>query len=77
MIWAVIPDVAHAQLAIFQTEMLAQFHCPNDSVVWLDFTKRRYYIAGQKKYAQGRTAVFACREEARKNGYRRSVLGRR
>ena len=48
-----------------------------DTVVWLDFSKRRYYTEKQRLYGRGRTASFVCREEARKSGYKRSLLGRR
>jgi hypothetical protein len=68
---------ASAQLGLFQTEMQAQQHCPNDTVVWLDLHKRIYYMKGQQLYAQGRTGIFACREEASASGHRRSLLGRR
>lgn len=68
---------AAAQLGLFQTEMQAQLHCPDDTVVWLDFPKRIYYVQGQRLYAQGRTSTFVCQKEARSNGYRRSVFGRR
>jgi hypothetical protein len=68
---------AAAQLSLFQNEMQAQFHCPDDTVVWLDFPKRIYYVAGQRLYAQGRTGTFVCQKEARSSGYRRSVFGRR
>lgn len=68
---------ASSQLSVFQTATLAQLHCPKDAVVWLDFTKRRYYTEGQRLYGKGRDGVFVCKEEARKGGYRRSRLGRR
>jgi hypothetical protein len=68
---------AWSQLSIFQTEAMAQLHCPNDLVVWLDFPKRRYYTRDQKLYGKGRTGVFVCREEARKNHHRPSLFGRR
>jgi hypothetical protein len=68
---------ASAQLSLFQTEMQAQQHCPNDTVVWLDFSKRTYYVKGQRLYAQGRTGIFVCQEAARKSSYRRSLFGRR
>jgi hypothetical protein len=70
-------DDASAQLSLFRTEMQAQQHCPNDSVVWIDTRKRIYYTAGQRLYAQGSTGTFTCRKEAGRSGYRRSVLGRR
>jgi hypothetical protein len=68
---------ASAQLSLFQTEMQAQQHCPNDAVVWLDLHKRIYYIKGQRLYAQGGTGTFVCQEEARASRYSRSLLGRR
>lgn len=74
---ACLAQPAFAQMGVFQTEAMAKLHCPNDTVVWLDFTKRRYYTEKQRLYGRGRTASFVCREEARKSGYKRSVLGRR
>jgi hypothetical protein len=68
---------AQGPLSLFPNAAQAQQHCPNDSVVWLDFKKRIYYLEGQRQYARGRTATYVCREAARKNGYRRSLLGRR
>jgi len=63
-------------LGLFRIEGQAQQHCPTDAVVWLDLKKRVYYFPRQRMYGQGRTAVFACRNEARRNGYRGSLLGR-
>src|SRR5947209_10323819 len=68
---------ASAQLSLFRTELQAQQHCPNDTVVWANLAKRIYYVAGQRLNAQGRTGVFVCRNEARRSGNRRSLLGRR
>lgn len=70
-------NTANAQMSFFQTELLAQLHCPNDTVVWLDMTKQRYYESRQKKYGRGRNGLFACRKEVRrfKHTYRRSRLG--
>ena len=64
-------------LTPFRYESQAQLHCPGDVVVWLDFERERYYTKGQKRYAAGFTGSFACRGEARNNGYRRSPLGLR
>ena len=61
----------------FRYEAQARRHCPVDTVVWLDFRKGIYYFKQQKRYAQGSTGSFVCREEARGNGYRRSLLGLR
>jgi hypothetical protein len=64
-------------LTPFRYESQAQRHCPRDVVVWLDFGRERYYTKGQKRYATGSTGSFACRNEVRNNGYRRSPLGLR
>jgi hypothetical protein len=63
-------------LSLFRTEVQAQQHCPDDSVVWLDFQTQRYYVSGQRRYGRGFNGTFVCRAAARKNGYRRSLLGR-
>jgi hypothetical protein len=65
-----------APLTLFQYEMHAQQHCPAGTVVWLDLQKRTYYSRGQHLYARGKTGTFVCRDEARKNDYRGSLLGR-
>jgi hypothetical protein len=68
--------VAAQPLTLFGKEDMAQRHCPGDAVVWLDFQTRRYFVRGQCRYGQGRKGTYACRPEARGNGYRRSLLGR-
>ena len=64
-------------LSPFRYEGQAQRHCPGDTVVWLDFRKGTYYLKRQKRYAQGITGSFVCLDEARRSGYRRSLLGHR
>ena len=72
------PDGAMAlPLTPFRYESQAQRHCPQDTVVWLDFKAGRYYLKGQRRYASGLNGSFACRNEARDSGYRRSLLGLR
>ena len=61
----------------FRYEAQAQRHCPADAVVWLDFRKGMYYSKGQRQYARGFNGSFVCRDEARRSGYRRSLLGLR
>jgi hypothetical protein len=68
---------AAVPLTPFRYEEQAQRHCPGDTIVWLDFRTRRYYSSGQKRYARGFDGSFVCREEARRSGYRRSLLGLR
>lgn len=64
-------------LTTYRYEAQAQRHCPGETVVWLDFRTRRYYLKGQKRYALGQTGSFVCRSEARNSGYRRALLGLR
>ena len=70
-------NAAATPLSPFRYEAQAQRHCPVDTVVWLDFRKGIYYLKPQKRYARGSTGSFVCLEEARSNGYRRSLLGLR
>lgn len=72
------PHSAIAQvLTPFRYESQAQRHCPGDTIVWLDFSRERYYLKGQARYASGYTGSFVCRKEAQDSGYRRSPLGLR
>ncbi|UPJ48210.1 hypothetical protein IVB30_34870 [Bradyrhizobium sp. 200] len=64
-------------LTPFRYEAQAQRHCRADVVVWLDLGKGIYYSKRQRRYRRGPTGSFVCREEARANGYRRSLLGLR
>jgi hypothetical protein len=76
-----VPWVSHSAMALpltpFRYQYQAQRHCPEDTIVWLDFKRERYYLKGQKRYASGHTGSFVCRNEARDSGYRRSLLGLR
>jgi hypothetical protein len=67
----------NALMMPFRYEHDAQLHCPTDTVVWLDFKKRKYYQSNQRLYGHGFHGSYVCLEEARRNLYRRSLLGRR
>jgi hypothetical protein len=70
-------EVSAQILTLFRYEDQAQRHCPADTVVWLDFKKHKYYVRGQKLYGSGLHGSFVCSQEARRNQYRRSLLGLR
>jgi hypothetical protein len=70
-------NAAATPLTPYRYEAQAQRHCPDDTVVWLDFRKGIYYFQRQTRYARGSTGSFVCLDEARSNGYRRSLLGLR
>ena len=72
-----LAPAAATPLTPFRYEAQAQRHCPADTVVWLDFRKGIYYAKRQKFYGRGSNGGFACLEEVRSNGYRRSLLGLR
>ena len=78
---AVISCTSHSAMAQtltpFRYVSQAERHCPEDTIVWLDFRSGRYYLKGQRRYATGYTGSFVCRNEARDSGYRRSPLGLR
>jgi len=74
----VISSATYANpLTPFRYEFQAQRHCPLDTVVWLDFRKRVYYLKAQRQYARGFYGSFVCRDEARRSGFRRSLFGLR
>lgn len=64
-------------LTPFRYENQAHRHCPGDTVVWLDFTKGKYYSKGQKLYGRGLNGSYVCREEARSSFYRGALIGSR
>jgi hypothetical protein len=64
-------------MTLFRYKDQAQLHCPADTVVWLDFKKRRYYFSDQKLYGSGLHGSFVCLREARRDLYRRSLFGLR
>jgi hypothetical protein len=64
-------------LSPYRYEARAQRHCPDDTVVWLDFSRGVYYLKMQSRYARGATGSFVCRSEAISSGYRRSLFGLR
>lgn len=70
-----LSQAAATPLSPYRYEAQAQRHCPDDTVVWLDFSRGVYYLKKQKRYAQGTTGSFVCRSEANSSGYRRSLLG--
>jgi hypothetical protein len=62
-------------LTPFRYQDQAQRHCPGDIVVWLDFSKGKYYAKGQKLYGRGLNGSYVCREEARSSFYRGALIG--
>ena len=64
-------------LTPFRSQDQAQRHCPGDAVVWLDFSKGKYYSKGQQLYGRGLNGSYVCREEARSSFYRAALIGSR
>jgi len=73
-----LPSDTSAQVMTpFRYQDQAQRHCPTDTVVWLDFKKRKYYSSSQKLYGHGFHGSYVCLQEARRSLYRRSLFGLR
>ncbi len=70
-------SAAALPLTPFRTQDQAQRHCPGDTVVWLDFSKGKYYSKGQQLYGRGFNGSYVCREEARSSFYRGALIGSR
>jgi hypothetical protein len=64
-------------LTPFRSQEQAQRHCPGDTVVWLDFSKGKYYSKGQQLFGRGLNGGYVCREEARSSFYRGALIGSR
>ena len=76
-IFAGAADAVALPLTPFRTQDQAQRHCPGDTVVWLDFSKGKYYSKSQKLYGRGLNGSYVCREEARSSFYRGALIGSR
>jgi len=72
-----VTEAAAVPLTPFRYENQAHRHCPDDSVVWLDFRKGKYYSKGQRLYGRGLNGSYVCREEARGSLYRQALIGSR
>jgi hypothetical protein len=77
VIFAAGSSASALPLTPFRYQEQAQRHCPGDTVVWLDFTKDKYYSKGQKLYGRGLNGSYVCREEARSSFYRGALIGSR
>jgi hypothetical protein len=53
-----------AQLAMFDTEAVAQAHCPRDVVVWLNTKSGIYHEKGMRWYGKTKHVAYVCRKEA-------------
>ena len=60
--------VAYQPAGKFKTEEQARKYCPNDQVVRVDLTTRRFYAKGHFLYAVVSGATFECLREALQEG---------
>lgn len=51
-------------LAMFQTEVAAQAHCPRDEVVWLNIPSGIYHLKGMRWYGRTKHGAYVCRKDA-------------
>jgi hypothetical protein len=54
----------NAGLAQFATEALAQTHCPNDKVVWLNLRNNVYFEKDSLYWGKTKRGAYVCRKEA-------------
>ena len=59
-------------LQIFNSEEVAQKHCPADTVVWLNLPSGIYHYKGQRWYANTKHGAYVCEKEAVKEKKRAS-----
>ncbi len=58
------PAFAKADGAFYATAETAEAACANDTVVWIDLDRSRYYHKGQENYAKNANGVYACEKTA-------------
>jgi hypothetical protein len=58
------PPISVGSLAMFDAESIAQTHCPNDQVVWLNTNSGIYHEKGMRWYGRTRHGAYVCRTEA-------------
>jgi hypothetical protein len=59
----------------FNSEIEAQHHCPNDTVVWLNLPTMIWHYRGQRWYGKTRHGAYVCEKEAAVNGARATRNG--
>lgn len=59
-------------LTLFQTEEMAQKHCPNDEVVWLNLPTGIWHTKYQRWYGRTKSGAYVCKQEAAAAGDRAS-----
>lgn len=60
-------------LIFFTTEMAAQNHCQNDTVVWLNLPTGIWHYKGARWYGRTKRGAFVCQNEAMMAGDRASL----
>jgi hypothetical protein len=62
-------------LTLFQQEEVAQKHCPNDEVVWLNLPTGIWHTKYQRWYGRTKSGAYVCKQEAAAAGDRASLNG--
>jgi hypothetical protein len=68
----VLPAFALEQ---FNSEVEAQHHCPNDTVVWLNLPTMIWHYRGQRWYGKTKHGTYVCEKEAAASGARATRNG--
>jgi hypothetical protein len=59
----------------FNSEHVAQQHCPNDVVVWLNLPSGIYHLKGERWYGVTKRGAYVCKKEADQAGDRETRNG--
>ena len=52
----------------FASEVLAQAHCPGDSVVWVNTRSKAFHLKGTKFYGHTKSGAYMCQRDATAGG---------
>lgn len=69
------PALFASPLTLFNSDIEAQYHCPNDVVVWLNLPTGIWHEQGARWYGRTKHGAFVCRSEAAAAGDRGSYNG--
>ena len=69
-----LPLLSYA-LDQFQSEQMAQKHCPKDTVVWVNLPTGIFHFKGERWYGRTKNGAYVCEKEAENEGDRATRNG--
>lgn len=71
----ILPTYAEINLTLYATQKVAQQHCLNDEVVWLNTKTGIWHVQGARWYGVTKQGAYVCKKKAATAGNRGSLNG--